>query len=103
MSLRNVLFNITTETIVIQKKTPGHDELSLIASAIVRIKMTTSMLMLHTIRVVKLPPICTKMFIQLKITLGTCAAKVKYWRKIDAYANSTLPMYASESLYLVKY
>lgn len=46
---------MTTQTIVIQKNGTGHELVSIIASITVIIKMITEILMLQTIRVVKLP------------------------------------------------
>lgn len=50
-----LLFNTTTETIVIQKKTPGQAEVSVIAKITVHTNIKTCTKMPHTIRVVKLP------------------------------------------------
>lgn len=49
------LFNMTTDTIVTQKKIPGQPELSVIAKTTVKTNIMTSTKMLHTMRVVKLP------------------------------------------------
>lgn len=62
----NSLFKITTQQIVIQKKLYGKELVSVIANIMVNIKTTTAMLILHTIRVVKLPLKIKEIFILTK-------------------------------------
>lgn len=50
-----LLFRITTEPMVIQKKAAGHCDESVIANATVTIKTNTSIMILHTMRGVALP------------------------------------------------
>lgn len=49
------LLRMITVIIVVQKKAPGKSEVSLIAKTTVKIKITTSIIILHTIRVVRFP------------------------------------------------
>ena len=51
------LLMMTTVIMVIQKKPPGHSELSTMASTTVTMNITTTMMILHTIRFVRLPPL----------------------------------------------
>lgn len=53
--VNNLLFNITTVAIVIQKKAPGQSAELVIASPTVTKNIIISMTSDHTIRVVKLP------------------------------------------------
>lgn len=55
-----LLFNTTIDAIVAQKNTPGQSAELTIAKATVTINTITSMMMLHTIRGVKLPLKCAK-------------------------------------------
>lgn len=96
----DVLFSTTTESIVIQKKAPGQSLLSVMAKTIVKMNITTSMLMLQTIRFVKLPlkhnfqffKTCTKCKCCLKVafinevktvflqSISFCTEKGKQWK-----------------------
>lgn len=85
---------ITTDTIVIQKKAPGHAEESIMARATVRTKMITSMKRLQTIRLVKLPlkKITIKIPYHFSVELFCLKLSIKisgeHHLKIDSVINS---------------
>lgn len=107
-------FKTTTDDIVAQKNIPGQSAELTIANATVTMKTITSMMILHTIRGVKLPLKCTntkskikitfdshtfahlysypkftKILIQLKNTFGICEAKPMYVKKYVLYSDRT--------------